>query len=389
MRNNRALRSDRILFVSTMDSIPWGGSEELWSRTAVELVSQGISVSAGIIQWSPPHPRVINLKERGVELWFRPKWYSLRDHPWQRLASHLRGGPTTYAIERLITARPAMLIVLSSGSVFPPIDLLELCVRKRTPFVTIGHSNWEGDWFDDTLAERYRSALAHALRCFFVSRGNWQLAEKQIASHLSNAEVVWNPVNIPLDTSLAWPPFNDRELRLACVAALHWPKKGQDLLFEALAGPAWKERAWKLSLYGEGVTKQVLQHLALELGLSDRIKFAGFRPVTEIWANNHVLIMPSRFEGLPLAMVEAMLCARPVIATDVAGHADLIEDGVTGFLAEAPTPKAIAAALERFWDRRHQAEEIGKAAERKIRELVPPDAISEFAEKLKNLATLI
>lgn len=58
--------------------------------------------------------------------------------------------------------------------------------------------------------------------------------------------------------------------------------------------------------------------------------------------------MPSRFEGLPLAMVEAMLCARPVVATDVAGHAEIIEDGVTGFLADAPTAGSMAAALERF-----------------------------------------
>ena len=81
--------------------------------------------------------------------------------------------------------------------------------------------------------------------------------------------------------------------------------------------------------------------------------------------------MPSRFEGLPLAMVEAMLCARPVVATDVAGHAEIIEDGVTGFLADAPTAGSMAAALERFWERRSEAEAIGKAGAERIGQLAP------------------
>src|SRR5947207_8482826 len=246
--------ANRIVFVSTMDGIPWGGSEELWSRTALDLVSQGFLVSAGVIEWSPLHPRAVDLRTRGVELWLRPKWYSLQQHPWRRLASH-RKGPTAYAIEQLIAARPPALVVLSSGSVFPPIELLELCVAKRVPFVTIGQSNWEGDWFDDALAERYRVALASALRCFFVSRGNRQLAERQIGSALDNAEVVWNPVNISFDAVPAWPALGkEGELRFACVAALHWPKKGQDILFEALAGPRWKARPWRLYLYGDGST---------------------------------------------------------------------------------------------------------------------------------------
>ena len=75
-----------------------------------------------------------------------------------------------------------------------------------------------------------------------------------------------------------------------------------------------------------------------------------------------MLVMPSRFEGLPLAIVEAMLCARPVVATDVAGHAEVVEDGVTGFLADAPTVGAIAAALERCWVRRGRPRKSARPA---------------------------
>jgi glycosyltransferase involved in cell wall biosynthesis len=129
--------------------------------------------------------------------------------------------------------------------------------------------------------------------------------------------------------------------------------------------------------------------LARRLGLSERVNFAGFVKPEKIWAEDHVLVMPSRHEGLPLAIVEAMLCSRPVVATEVAGHAEIVEDGVTGFLAKAPTPRAMAAALERFWTHRTGAEEIGKAGHRRIQQLVPPDPVRVFAEKLKALGGLI
>jgi glycosyltransferase involved in cell wall biosynthesis len=366
---------------------PWGGSEELWSRTALDLVEQGFLVSASVLEWVPLHPRVLDLQARGVELWVRPPWYSLREHPWSRLAARGKA-PTTYAVERLIAARPPALVVFSDGGAFPPIELLELCVAGRLPFVTIGQSNREELWHTDRIAARYRIALAAARCCCFVSEANRRLAEKQIGGELANAEVVRNPVNLPFDVSLPWPPDSDGELRLACVGRLHPPSKGQDLLFEALAQPQWKDRRWRLHLYGEGSVRQGLEWLAHRLGLADRVVFAGFAAVEEIWASNHVLVMPSRLEGLPLAMVEAMLCARPVVATDVAGHAEIVEDGVTGFLADAPTAASMAMALERFWARRGEAEAIGQAGARRIRQLVPPDPARVFSDKLKRLANL-
>ena len=379
---------NRIIFVSTMFGYPWGGSEELWSRAALDLVVQGFPVSASVIKWSPLHPRVRDLRAHGVELWTRPLQYSLRKYPARWLASWNKE-TVEYALERLISARPPTLVVLSSGSVFPTIELLELCVARRVPFVTIGQANRDIDWCCDDLAERYRIALAAALRCFFVSRANLRLAEKQIGTRLDNAEVVWNPANVALDASPPWPPLGrDGEMRFACVGRLHPPTKGQDILLEALSRPTWRARPWRVYLYGDGPMHRGIKRLACSLGISERVVFAGVAAVEDIWAANHVLVMPSRSEGMPLAMVEAMLCARPVVATDVAGHAEVIEDGVTGFLADSPTASAVAAALERFWERRGEAEEIGQAGARRIRELIPSDPVRVFSERLKSLAGL-
>jgi glycosyltransferase involved in cell wall biosynthesis len=120
-------------------------------------------------------------------------------------------------------------------------------------------------------------------------------------------------------------------------------------------------------------------------GLSDRVRFAGFASVEEIWASNHLLVLPSRIEGLPLAIVEAMLLGRPVVATNVGGNSEVVEDGVTGFLAGAPTVSDVAELLERFWARRADARGIGEAGAKRIRSLLSPDPVRIFTNKIKEI----
>jgi glycosyltransferase involved in cell wall biosynthesis len=364
----------------------WGGSEELWSRTALELVTQGFPVSASVHEWSPPHPRMLNLIGRGVDVWFRPAPYPLWKQARRALITPEKT-PITLEAQRLFAARRPGLVVISEGAAFSPIDLLELCIELRLPFVTVQHLNTERFWVVDDLAARYRTALAAAQRCFFVSNANQRLTEQQIACELLNAEVIWNPVNVDFNALPPWPQSGlGDELRFACVGRLDPRAKGQDLLFEALAGSAWTARPWRLYLYGQGPMRDSLERLVHRLGLSDRVIFAGqVIGVAEIWASNHVLVLPSREEGLPLAIIEAMLCGRPVIATAVAGNAEVIEDGVTGFLADAPTVASVARALERFWASRADAQIIGEAGSKRIRQLLPVDPVRIFANKIKEV----
>jgi glycosyltransferase involved in cell wall biosynthesis len=375
----------RILFVSSTDNTPWGGAEELWSRAALDLAAEGFRVSASIVGWTPPHPRTLDLVERGIDVWFRPNPYPLRRRAWRALISPEKV-PTTLEVERLIAARSPEFVVISDGSPFPPLDLLEMCTTIHLPFSIIVQCNQYFWWPADDLAERYRDALAAALRCYFVSDANHRIAEKQIGCELSNAELVRNPFNVNYDASPPWPPLGrNGELRFACVGRLDPPGKGQDILFEVLARPAWETRNWRLHLYGDGENRNGLERWARRLGLTDRVVFEGHvSDIEKVWALNHVLVMPSRIEGLPLALVEAMLCGRPVVATDVAG-AEVVEDGETGFLAEAATVGCMGAALERFWTRRNEAEAIGALGAKRIRQLVPSDPAQVFADKIRKL----
>jgi glycosyltransferase involved in cell wall biosynthesis len=379
------LKLPSILFVSTMDGDPWGGSEELWSRTALDLASRGFSVAASVVGWEPPHPRALELAKGGIDLSFRP----LRYPPWKRVLRRVRSrwkSPLVLEVERQIHLGEPALVVLSDGGAFPNVELLEMCVAGGVRFVTIGQSNSESWWLTDDIAERFRATLPKALRCFFVSQANRRLAMKQLGCELPNAEVVWNPFNIEFSAAPRFPTYSeDKGLLLACVARLHPPSKGQDILLEALASPIWADRKWRLHLCGEGKMRDGLERMTRQFGISDRVVMAGHIPVDKIWTENQVLVMPSRYEGLPLAIVEAMLCGRTIVATDVAGNSEIIDDGVTGFLAKAPTAAALFEALERLWMRRAQVEDIGRVAAARIRQLVPPDPIEVFSRKLRQM----
>jgi glycosyltransferase involved in cell wall biosynthesis len=171
------------------------------------------------------------------------------------------------------------------------------------------------------------------------------------------------------------------------VGRLYPKEKGQDLLLRVLALEKWRSRPVTLTFFGHGEQRSGLERMARLLGL-EQVRFAGFSSdVPAIWATHHGLVLPSRAEGLPLVIVEAMMAGRVVVATDVGGNAEVIEDGRTGFIADAPTEASLDRALERAWERRHEWRTIGAAAAEAIRTLVPPDPAAFLADRLIALAS--
>jgi glycosyltransferase involved in cell wall biosynthesis len=201
----------------------------------------------------------------------------------------------------------------------------------------------------------------NSFRVGFVAESNRQGVERQLAITLSNACVLRNPVNLQSRNLVPWPELPAP--RLANVARLQATCKGQDILLKILSGAAWRSRTWSLDLYGEGPDRPYLQDLARHLGILERVTFCGHvEDVRSIWATHHLLVLPSRSEGTPLALVEAMICGRPAVATDVGGNLEWVSEPLTGFTAEAPTEKSFGAALERAWQSREVWQEMGMRA---------------------------
>ena len=368
----------KIAFISTMESAPWGGSEELWEQTAAALLKQGHQVTASVWWWPEPSPKIMQLQAAGCRIEWR-KRDRVRGMP-QRVARKIIRRLRPPEKHWLDTARPD-LVVISQGDPYTCVGWAEQCRLRAIPYALIVQAAAEHWWPNDAEAALAALCYEAAVASYFVSDANLELVRIQLAAPLAAAKVVRNPFGVSYDTPVAWP--EDAEtLRLACVGRLEPSAKGQDILFEVLREEKWKSRRLTVSLYGSGPNSATLKVLKDQYGLQ-AVTFAGFTPnIEEVWRTHHALVQPSRFEGLPITVVEAMLCGRPVIVTNVAGNAELVEDGVTGFIADAPDKKHLDDAMERAWAARDRLREMGRLAREQVRTQVPGDPTAIFLTEL-------
>jgi glycosyltransferase involved in cell wall biosynthesis len=368
----------RFAFVSTMADWPWGGSEELWSQTAVQLKRAGHDVQASVAYRPRLSDNITLLAKQGIRLEIYPSHrIGMSRRIWNKLTLKYR---RSYG--RLKRFKPD-LVIISQGHNSGGLNWAKICREASIPYVLIVHCNSEHWWFGDRDVEEAAASYKSAQKVFCVSRSNLNLLRMQLGDPLQNGEIVWNPYKVSAESIPAWPVENGR-WRLACVARLDPAAKGQELLLQVLARPEWRARPIELNIFGEGPNEVVLRRLASMLQLN-AVHFHGqVSDIEGIWEKNHLLVLPSRYEGLPLVLVEAMWCGRPAVVTDVAGNAEVCVDNETGFVAPAPTVALLADTLQRAWDRREDWQRMGQAARARAESQIPRDPIAVFADKLRS-----
>ena len=391
-------RRCRFAFM-TFDPVTWGGSEELWSVAAAALAADGHIVTAYIGKIDSIEPRIRELRKlsckiyrwsRATQAIFRRLVMMLRviiphktDAGWVKFIALVRDCGNLFFV--LAVANRPDIAVISQGANCNGAELASICRFFGVPYVLIAHKASDLYWPEGPVLPFLREAYEGARWCYFVSHHTHRLTEKQLGTDLPRASIIRNPFLVPWEQANNWPD-TDRGFHLACVARLDPDEKGQDLLLRVLARDKWRARQMTVTFYGTGEQEQALKGLATRLKL-ESVVFAGFvRDIASIWARHHGLILPSRCEGLPLTLVEAMLCARVPIVTDVGGNGEVIIDGQNGFLAAAPTEDCLDEAMERAWQQREHWQTIGIAAADHIRTLVPPDPGRVFASSLLQIA---
>lgn len=150
-----------------------------------------------------------------------------------------------------------------------------------------------------------------------------------------------------------------------CAARLA-PEKGFEFLLQAVRILNERNYDLLLRLAGDGPCRADLERLAQALGIEDRVQFLGYideeSNVQELCAAD-LFVLPSLAEGLPISATEAMAVGVPVIATNIAGTSELVEDGRTGLLVRPSDSQALADAIIRIiddFDFRLRVAELGR-----------------------------
>jgi GalNAc-alpha-(1->4)-GalNAc-alpha-(1->3)-diNAcBac-PP-undecaprenol alpha-1,4-N-acetyl-D-galactosaminyltransferase len=173
--------------------------------------------------------------------------------------------------------------------------------------------------------------------------------------------VMPNPVLTP-DPDLITEPLVSTPTLMA-MGRLH-PQKGFDLLLTAFAQIQSKYPDWHLTILGEGPMRAELEALRVRLGLIDRVHFLGsVKNVDAHLRQADLFVMPSRFEGFPMALCEAMACGLPVLTADcLSGPREIVRDGVDGILVPPEDVDALAAGLDRLMGDPALRQQLAQAA---------------------------
>jgi glycosyltransferase involved in cell wall biosynthesis len=173
-------------------------------------------------------------------------------------------------------------------------------------------------------------------------------------------------------------------LRLVTVGRFDW-QKGYDLLLPALAALAAREVPFTIDIVGHGTLEPELRERAKALGIADRIRWRGRDvDVPALHAQSHAFVTTTRAEMFGIAVLEAMACGLPVLATAVGSLLEVVKDGQDGellpFEPAVTLPERVADRLAAWWNDSARMARMGATGRRDARERFSPAAFATATE---------
>ena len=155
-------------------------------------------------------------------------------------------------------------------------------------------------------------------------------------------------------------------------------QKGVEILLKAIKILKNEySRNLKIAIVGEGSLKENLNNLAVEFGVNGEVEFLGIRKdIDDLMVSSKIFVLPSRWEGFGIVIIEAMSNMLPVIAANVGGIPELIENGKEGILVPPENSKALAQAINDLLENEELQKKLRQAAYKKVREKYSIDVFS-------------
>jgi glycosyltransferase involved in cell wall biosynthesis len=214
-------------------------------------------------------------------------------------------------------------------------------IARATPMVVTFHllpgtTPWANDYLTAIRSQRVLRALGRRARGpVFVAVSAGDRAKLQSLFPGVRTELAMNAP--PLPPMHAQPPaelpFPTGVLRLLSVGRLG-EQKGFDRMVKALSDPRVRDLPWHWILVGTGKEHAALEASVAAHGLRSRVTFAGFLPADHLFEQADLILCPSRYEGMPLVPLEALLAGKPLLLSRIPAHLELLGEAPGSFLPE-------------------------------------------------------
>ncbi|MDF2433126.1 MAG: hypothetical protein JWP44_2757 [Mucilaginibacter sp.] len=390
-----AKTNKQIVIISSCKD-DWGGSEELWGRAIPHFQLAGYGITVLKRNLNKRHKQFVDLARQGVvleellpELWILnsiKKPYKLLIKVFRRVLKTVKRDNALYFsddywVKKKLKKIQPQFVIVSQGINFDGLELAYGCSQLGIPYVLIAQKAVDFYWPSHFERAVMRDVYLKASWCYFVSKHNKQLTEEQFGMRFPKSEVIYNTIKVP--RRIIPMPDTIHGFRLACIGRYFLLDKGQDILIRIMAQPKWRARPITISFIGSGADKEALIEMTELLGVNN-VQFLDYvEDIVGLWKTHHALILPSRSEGLPLVLLEAMASGRTAIVSMAGGNPEIITDGVNGFVGQA-NEDDFDKAIERAWNVREEWEAMGKRAYTFINENVPLQPEKKLANSLLN-----
>ncbi len=169
---------------------------------------------------------------------------------------------------------------------------------------------------------------------------------------------------------------------IGIIGRLVW-QKGIEHFIEVIPEILKEFKEARFFIVGDGPLENKLKAASKKLKIDDKISFTGFRSdIKDILASIDIFVMPSLLEGLPMILLEAMAMGKPIVATNIDGINEVVENGKTGLLVPPKAPEALSEAIVNLLIHRDQACQMGINARRVVEERFGVDIMIRKVEEV-------
>lgn len=352
-----------VFFISLMAGSAWGGSEELWYKTALHAVGKGWKVGCAAYHWKEKEKKMHVLKDAGADVHYFPN----KGRSKKNLIERIQNKISKQKIKKVIATLPVEkydMIVVNMGAFENTTPTWRDFYKKLDRYILLYHNYKEHEVLSGVKKATVQNWADHSLLNLFAAERIKEVLEKNSGINVANADILLNPISFAApSTPSPFPSLHNGNYRFIMLAALEVWRKAQDNLVKALSSEKWKERNWTLHLYGDGKDRQKLEELIRMNEMSDKIFLEGHTSaVKSALENAHLVLQTTHIDAMPIVVVEAMAMARATVVSKIGDMPRWVNEGENGWISPDASVKEIDATLEKAWKQKEQWKQIGENA---------------------------
>jgi glycosyltransferase involved in cell wall biosynthesis len=372
-----------IFFLSLMNGAPWGGSEEIWHKTALHCAGRGWKVGCAAFAWEEKEEKFSTLEKSGCRVFRVPNAGRGKNN----IAEKIR-----YKLTRLQQLRFCRNLPFDEYDwVVVNLGGYEICTgqwrsfyKHLSNYALVFHNYNENAVWSEDKAGALKKWVLKARRNLFDAIKICTVLEKQLNITIPNASAIINPITFASpNESTPFPPLKNNCFVFAMLAALEVSRKAQDNLIAALSSAKWKERNWLLYLYGDGQDRQALEAMIRQNQLQDKVFLKGHSShVQTVLAEAHLVLQTTHIDAMPISVVEAMAMSRPLVVSRIGDMPLWVYEDENGWISRDASVDAIDRTLEKAWDKRDNWDKMGQRSFSIFKEKFPPSTEQYFLDQL-------